>query len=255
MKKLFTLIIAIFCAVAINAQVTGSGNGFAETFTYENGYTFVEGQYGEVGAEWPEGSVIEDGKLKWDVGAEGEGWFGMWEIDMDLSENTEITLKYQLPADGDFGIWVENADGGGEIWPDLMKGLTEMQSYTFDLSTYVYFETETPLDLSKNIIEIWIGSYSAAGGTFYIDDLVIGDGSLTGIEMKKVSNLSVYPNPVSSEFSIGDNAESVSIFNITGQKVISLQNYEKGALIDISELKEGIYLVVADKRTSKLMVR
>ena len=251
MKKLFTLSIAIFCAVAINAQFNQSGNGFEETFTYDNGYTYVEGSYGEVGCEWFEGAVIEDGKLKWDVPAEGESWFGMWEVAMDLSSNPSISFKYAFPADGNFGIWIEDAaGGGGEVFPsDFNLGLSDMLEYTIDLNLEEYAE----VDLTQ-IVEVWIGSESVAGGTFYLDDLKIGEGT-TGIEMKKINDLSIYPNPVTSEFSIGDNAESVSIFNITGQKVFSLQNYQKGSLIDVSELKDGIYLVVADDRTNKMMVR
>jgi len=251
MKKLFTLSIAIFCAVAINAQMTESGNGFAETFTYDNGTVYEDVAYEGIGAEWGDGSVIEDGKLKWDLGDAGESAIGLWELTMDLTGNTDITFKYQFPAGAEFGIWIEdNAGGGGEIFPeDFMLGLSDLQDYTFDASAI------PDVDLS-DVAEIWIMGYTATAGTFYLDDLVIGDGSLTGISSKVVkSTLQVYPNPASSAFTIGVDAESVSILNITGQNVFSVQNYQKGSLIDVNELEEGIYLIKADDRTAKLMVK
>ena len=252
MKKLFTLSIAIFCTVAINAQMSGSGNGFAETFTYDNGFVFEEGLYPGIWAEWPDGAVIEDGKLKWELPNDegGEAAIGMWELEMDLTGNTDILFKYQFPEGAEFGIWIEdNAGGGGEIFPeDFQLGLSELMDYTFDASAI------PDVDLS-DVAEIWIMSVAEAG-TFYLDDLVIGDGSLTGISSKVVkSTLQVYPNPASSAFTIGVDAESVSILNITGQKVFSVQNYQKGSLIDVNELKEGIYLINADDRTAKLMVK
>jgi hypothetical protein len=173
----------------------------------------------------------------------------MWELSMDLTGNTDITFKYQFPADGEFGVWIEdNAGGGNEVFPeDFMLGLSEMQSYTLDASAI------TEVDLS-NVAEIWIMSYSLAGGTFYLDDLVIGDGSLTGISTKLVSGIQVYPNPASEEFRINTDVRSLSVFNSIGQIVYSRENYEKRSSIDISEFEEGIYFVKADDRAYKLLV-
>ena len=63
MKKLFTLSIAIFCALAVNAQMTESGNGFVETFSYPDGTVYEDVAYEGIGAEWPDSSVIADGML------------------------------------------------------------------------------------------------------------------------------------------------------------------------------------------------
>ena len=251
MKKLFTLSIAICCVVAINAQMTESGNGFAETFTYEDGTIYEDVAYEGIGAEWPDGSVIEDGKLKWEHGGEiTEGAIGLWELEMDLTGNTDITFQYQFPLEAEFGIWIEDSDGGGgEIFPeDLILGTSELQDYTFDASAV------PDVDLSK-VTEIWIMSVAEAG-TFYLDSLVIGDGSLTGISSKLVKNhLQVYPNPATEEFRIDADIKSLSVYNSIGQMVYSVENYQKGSSVDISELGKGLYIIKADDNNYKLMVK
>ena len=250
MKKLFTLSIAIFCVVAINAQITESGNGFAETFSYDDGTVYEDVAYEGIGAEWPDGSVIEDGKLKWELGGEAEeGAIGLWELTMDLTGNTDITFKYQFPVESEFGIWIEDSEGGGgEIFPeDLKLGESELQDYIFDASAI------EDVDLSK-VVEIWIMSVASAG-TFYLDSLVIGDGSLTGISSKLFkSSLQVYPNPASEEFRIDADIKSLSVYNSIGQMLHSVENYQNGSSVDISELGKGLYIIKADDNNYKLMV-
>jgi hypothetical protein len=264
MKKLFTLSIAIFCVVGINAQgLTESGNGFLERFVYTDGTVFDSVPYEGIGAEWGEWEVepdsfqlayVEDGKLKWDLPDSTETAIGLWELSMDLSENTDITFKYQFPLTAEFGIWVEDGTtgAGGELFPeDFILGLDQLMSYTLDLTAPEFSE----VDLS-NVAEIWIMGYTADAGVFYLDEFVIGDVDFTGMEMKQIKNdLSIYPNPASTEFSIGVDAESVSILNISGQEVFSMQNYQKGSTIDISELANGYYIVNADGRAQKLVVK
>jgi len=168
MKKLFTLSIAIFCVVALNAQLSESGNGFAETFDYPDGTIYDSVAYEGIGAEWGDTAYIEDGKLKWDLGDSTETAMGLWELSMDLTGNTDITFKYQFPLTAQFGIWIEdNAGGGGEMFPeDFILGLDQLMEYTFDASAV------PDVDLS-DVAEIWIMAYTDEAGIFYLDDLVL----------------------------------------------------------------------------------
>ena len=221
MKKLFTLIIAILCVVAINAQMTESGNGFSEDFDYPDGTVFDDVPYADIGAEWGEWELedesvqlafTEDGKLKWDLGDSTETAMGLWELAMDLSGNTDITFKYQFPADAEFGIWVEDgtSGAGGELFPeDFMLGLDYLMDYTLDLTDEAFAE----VDLS-NVAEIWIMAFTAAGGIYYLDDLVIGDVDFTGLSNKVFeSKLQVYPNPATEEIRIDTDIKSLAIYN------------------------------------------
>ncbi len=252
MKKLFTLSIAIFCAVAINAQLSESGNGFLELFDYPDGTVYDSVAYVGIGAEWGDTAVIENGMLKWALADSMETAIGLWELTMDLTGNTDITFKYQFPATAEFGIWIEdNAGGGGELFPDdFILGLDQMMDYTFDASAI------DGVDLS-DVAEIWIMGSTAAAGTFYLDNLVIGDGwSLTGTSNKVVtSSLQVYPNPATEEFRIDADIKSLVIYNSIGQMVNSVENYQKGSSVDISRLGKGYYIIKADENTHKFMVK
>jgi len=257
MKKLFTLSIAIFCVVAINAQlsesgISESGNGFLERFDYPDGTVYDSVAYEGIGAEWGDTAYIEDGKLKWDLPDSTESAIGLWELKMDLTENTDITFKYQFPAGAEFGIWIEDTLGGrGEIFlEDFMLGLSELMNYTLDASDI------PDVNLSA-VAEIWIMGYTDIAGIFYLDDLVIGDGwSLTGISGKVVkSTLQVYPNPASEVFRIDSDIKSLAIYNSIGQMLYSVENYQKGSSVDISELGKGLYIIKADENNHKLIVK
>lgn len=263
MKKLFTLIIAIFCVVAINAQgVSGTGNGFHDKFDYPDGTVYDDVPYADIGAEWGEWELedetivlayTEDGKLKWDLGDSTETAMGLWELAMDLSGNTDITFKYQFPADAEFGIWVEDgtSGAGGELFPeDFILGLEDLMDYTLDLTDEAFAE----VDLT-NVAEIWIMGYTEAGGVFYLDDLKIGDADWTGLSNRVYeSKLQVYPNPATEEIRIDTDIESLAIYNSIGQVVKSVENYRKDSSIDISTLGKGMYIIKADDKTHKLMV-
>jgi len=64
-------------------------------------YEGIEAEWGEWEVEGdtiPTLAFIEDGKLKWEVPDSAEVFIGMWELSMDLTENTDIKFKYQFPA-------------------------------------------------------------------------------------------------------------------------------------------------------------
>lgn len=251
MKKLFTLSIAIFSIVAVNAQLTETGNGFLEEFEYPDSTYYEEVPYVGLEAEWGDTSIVYDGMLEWYLKDGGESAIGMWELNMDLTGHTDIRFKYQFPAGTEFGIWIEdNAGGGGEVFPeDFILGLDQLMDYTLDASTI------PDVDLS-DVAEIWIMSYTATAGTFYLDDLTIGDATRTGISGKFVeSSLQVYPNPASEEFRIDTDIKSMTIFNANGQIVLSKEDYRKGSSVDISNLREGLYVIKADDNAYKLMVK
>lgn len=65
----------------------------------------------------------------------------------------------------------------------------------------------------------------------------------TGIN-ENTNDLNVYPNPACSEIHI-DNAAGaqVSIYNVAGQEVMSIENADASATINVANLTEGLYIV------------
>jgi hypothetical protein len=83
----------------------------------------------------------------------------------------------------------------------------------------------------------------------YIDDVQLWEGNTptTDVRTHSIDNhIRVYPNPSSDQLKIQTDSyiEKVSIYNLTGQMVKDVQTREeKNAIIDISDLSPGIYLV------------
>jgi hypothetical protein len=85
----------------------------------------------------------------------------------------------------------------------------------------------------------------------YMDELRISnivrsfENIETGIQISSYSDLiSLYPNPSSKNIYISSpEVVDISIMNITGQKIIEINNFSNGN-IDISNLKKGVYIVV-----------
>lgn len=254
MKKLFTLSLAISCALMINAQLTESGNGFLETFDYEDGTVIDDVTYEGLSSEWPEESSVMTGVLTWDQGDEAEAWLGFgFENPMDVTGYEDFQFMYQLPAETAVCIYLADEDGGeSEICPeDLFLGTSELMSKTIDLS-----EAEG-LDITK-IIEVGFLLWTPAAGTLYIDDILIGDAEIgaTSIRNQSVINdMLVYPNPATTDLFLSMDAGSVSIINTVGQVVLSEINYKEGSLIDVSNLTSGIYFVKADNSIQKLLIK
>ena len=61
---------------------------------------------------------------------------------------------------------------------------------------------------------------------------------------EKTNDLNVYPNPACNEIHI-DNAAGaqVSIYNVAGQEVMSIENADASATINVANLTEGLYIV------------
>jgi nitrogen fixation protein FixH len=270
MKKLFTLILMLSCIFVINAQVTESGKGFKETFSYVADQDFNDllidgvseigwlGEMDSTNEEYAEGAIV-DGMLKITLqpAQEGSVGWGFTET-MDLTDNPTVTFKYKFPegtvwyfgAEDITGGWFETDDASSFVF-----GTDDLQEATIDLTTLT---GEGEIDMTQ-ISGIWILPTNGgdAAGDLYFDDVVIGEASgSTGINKVSVpSNLKIYPNPARTHIRIGVDAASIAIFNSVGQKVLSTTNYVKETPINVEELNSGIYFIKADSNTQKLIIK
>ena len=61
---------------------------------------------------------------------------------------------------------------------------------------------------------------------------------------ENTNNLAIYPNPACNEIRVENVAGAqISIFNIAGQEVMSIENADANATINVSNLTEGLYIV------------
>jgi membrane protease subunit (stomatin/prohibitin family) len=65
------------------------------------------------------------------------------------------------------------------------------------------------------------------------------------IENQEANSITIYPNPAEQFIKIDgiDKAANVGLFNIAGQRVKSFSVQKNGELLNIGELKAGLYFV------------
>jgi len=110
------------------------------------------------------------------------------------------------------------------------------QDYTFSLiHTPIFSDNET----TKISIE-------SNGGKIEFQ-LEFKNGEIVGVEEQQLATITMYPNPVSQRLYIKhsrlDYFDEISVFNIVGQKVINESELSVSNGIDVSGLKNGIYIL------------
>ena len=77
----------------------------------------------------------------------------------------------------------------------------------------------------------------------------------TGIETNTVDNFCIYPNPAANIVNVTTEANTeLAIFNATGKKIKHINATETITSIDISDMPNGLYFVVANGRAQKLTI-
>ena len=93
------------------------------------------------------------------------------------------------------------------------------------------------------------------GLTFELEELFPNEG--VGVsEVSHNTHMNLFPNPATSQLQVvlSQNAEIV-VYNMTGQKVMSVKGNAGANTINISELNSGVYFVNAGNETQKLVVK
>ena len=82
-------------------------------------------------------------------------------------------------------------------------------------------------------------------GTVYYDNLYLHKNTILGTSSFELAQISMYPNPATTNFTIEaqQEMESVSVYNLVGQEVISKSPNSKSVTVDVSHLQTGIYVV------------
>jgi hypothetical protein len=83
-------------------------------------------------------------------------------------------------------------------------------------------------------------------GTVYYDNLYLHKNTL-GVSSFEASNIKMYPNPASTEFTIEarDIVENVTVYNMLGQEVFVKATNSQQVTIDVSTFTAGVYVVKA----------
>jgi hypothetical protein len=178
-------------------------------------------------------------------------------------------------------------DNGGNASPDVFysytgNGTAEMITISLcDTNTNfnTFLRVFTACDLTEEIAfndnscgdQSEVEFESDGTSTYYI--LVEGSGStdsgeftleitcedLLSTQENNLSQVSIYPNPVSDILNIHSkmNINKLEVYNVSGQKVLTKQNVQGNQQINTSALQSGVYFILLisenDSKTIKLI--
>ena len=164
--------------------------------------------------------------------------------------------KFEIQSTGDYivSVWVYlTALSSGTLKSTVQETSAGTYNATFDLSDVTQINTWTQLQTQIDITSLgdsptkfWttLNFPSAPVSTIvYLDDLMVTKGSLF-VKDEVLENVSVYPNPTKSNLNIvAPVASIITITNIAGALIKTLEASSENTEISVSELNSGIYIV------------
>jgi len=190
-------------------------------------------------------------------GDENSVWLG----DKYLSDNLQNSDKWQLPditlESGDFLlIWADNDDEQGENHTNFKLDQDGEEIGIFDAEITGYHLLDS-IVFGPQATDISYGRNPDGGDNwFFYNDPTPGFSNLSGAgtsEHLGHETITVYPNPVYSDFIYFDTHLNIQLYNSFGQLVLREDNISS---LEVSQLKEGIYLLVTENGQSiKLIIK
>jgi hypothetical protein len=154
----------------------------------------------------------------------------------NLSDTIKVTVTNRANGDLTFGTvsFSDIHDIVNNFNPTIK--LQGAQDYTFSIvhSPGYSSDESTKISMESN------------GGKIDLE-IEFKNGIIVGIEEQQIEQITVYPNPVSQRLYFKPNGmnyfDEISVINLAGQKVITNTQISVSNGIDISYLKNGIYIL------------
>jgi hypothetical protein len=133
---------------------------------------------------------------------------------------------------------------------DPNNGYTDVLGITAPLVAGQSFSITTGTAISAGLIVQYGFTVRGLNGNpadeAALGKVVIGKSTL-GTSKFEVSNVKMYPNPVSNELTIEakNTIQKVEVFNLLGQQVLSINPKTNSAKIQTSSLSKGVYVITA----------
>lgn len=194
------------------------------------------------------------GNLLWQKTFGGSSIDGAFSINQTL-DGGYIVGGYSQSTDGDVTVnfgnldyWIVKTDSSGNLqWQKSLGGTLYDQLFS------VQQTSDSGYVLVGNIISS-DGNISSNNGMY--DIWVVKLGSNLGVEDdKNILQPAFYPNPA-KDFVHIDNLPkdtNVSIIDISGRKVFSNKYHDEKAVINISSLSDGVYMIIAENKGTPIL--
>jgi hypothetical protein len=177
-------------------------------------------------------------------------------IDVTAGETYDVSFKYRWLSSGDASKVVLTArvkDELGTGKPNL--NFTDNTSgFTFNTGLDEWFEASFSVTIPSGVAQIRLLFFKENGNKpVNLDDVSFTKASTTSVDDLKQFNFSVYPNPASNNLNLSasKNIDSVEIFNLIGQKVMTVIPNSNTTSINVSSLNSGVYIVKATIQGTK----
>jgi hypothetical protein len=110
------------------------------------------------------------------------------------------------------------------------------------------------VSLGTHVIHVWDTKGNIA---YSCEELIISDVQILGVSDTEILPLQFAPNPVKNNLELQSTIvlQSVIIYNVLGQKVYEKSIHDTSAILDLSDLKTGNYLVKIDAETGQKVIR
>lgn len=123
-----------------------------------------------------------------------------------------------------------------------------------DFGTY---NLQWPLELCFHVE--WVSTDGSVDPNLDNNDWCVNYYNDLGVNEMTVNGVNVFPNPANNVINVENAAGSqISLFNITGQEVLSIEVANANAAINVADLAEGIYVVRVNNNgkvaTSKISI-
>jgi len=258
MKKTFTLMLLAVFALGVNAQLQLPADfetAMEDTawVQFANGGDLPENM-GQVENPAKDGINTSDSCLMITVLDNADPWVGVWS---EAYGPHEFTTEYHImemmvykSVISNCGIKLEDGTSANvEVLIPNTK-INEWELLTFDLSAAVGY-TYNRLVLFPDFPDP-----RTAGSTCYMDKIAYLGGS-SSVGVAQASKMNIFPNPAAERITLQyPGMKSVTISNIVGQTLRSLEFQDSNLeVIDVSDLKEGVYIIILDTADGKISSR
>ena len=176
------------------------------------------------------------------------------DVAIDFSETESISIKTWSPK-ADIPVRLKLEGPGGEFieldvnttveneWETLIWDFTGQTSGVDWLTVVIFFE--------------FVEDLPGDGTTYYYDDIELADNPLN-ISDTILSTVVSYPNPVKTIWNVQaqETITDIVIYNLFGQRIISISPNMTNVTLNMSEMRSGIYLahVFSDQGTKIIKI-
>ena len=135
------------------------------------------------------------------------------------------------------------------------QGATATDNYDTTLTVVVGGDT-----VDTSIVDTYTVTYNvsdASGNAATELTRTVTVTEVLGLESTEINSVSIYPNPTTSKWTIESSRgiNTLTLFNLLGQKVLEQTVNDTKVNIDASNLKAGVYMLKVNKTTLKRVIK